>query len=539
MLVNYLNLRRTKSKLAGWSSDVELSEKIAPIESSETSGTLGTSPIPNSGSPSSHSQSLSIKQPNTRRNSGSRAGKNSPSRTGASYDDRLFGDVEEHAIILLESTGKNSEINENITDSPSEGQEKKSKSELRAERRAKQETQRAAKANATEGKTQSTPKHSKTASTSQLQSQSNQNQQQNHQHQQNPQIQIETKKKVVKAHTRADLPKKVSLFNHIPQQEKANKMIAEYRSLNTVHPAVVNLGLQFAEFEINGGNSRALAMLTIFKKVLVISDYETPEGSVLQRHLTSHISKQVDFLANIRALAASMRTAVKFLKTEITNLDHAIPEKDAKELIKERIDAFIRDRIMYAERAIVDFGLEKIKDNDVILTYARSSVVVQLLKKAKNIGKIFKVVIVDSRPKWDGKETLKQLVDANVDCIYVHINAINYVMKDVTKVLLGASAVLSNGTVMSRAGSATIAMCANHNKIPVIVASETYKFSDSVRLDSYTWNEIGDPIELATPETKTAYATSDNLYLLNLHYDLMPSEFVTVILCDAGWIPTT
>ena len=49
----------------------------------------------------------------------------------------------------------------------------------------------------------------------------------------------------------------------------------------------------------------------------VISDYVTPSGTSLPRHLPSVISKQVDLLSNTRVLAASMKTAIRELKKEI------------------------------------------------------------------------------------------------------------------------------------------------------------------------------------------------------------------------------
>jgi len=67
----------------------------------------------------------------------------------------------------------------------------------------------------------------------------------------------------------------------------------------------------------------------------------------------------------------------------------------------------------------------------------------------------------------------------------------------VSKVLLGASAVLSNGTVLSRAGAASVAMAAAAAARPVIVCAETYKFAERVLLDSITLNELGDPGALA------------------------------------------
>ena len=40
-------------------------------------------------------------------------------------------------------------------------------------------------------------------------------------------------------------------------------------------------------------------------------------------------------------------------------------------MLCEKIDNFIRDRITVADRVIVNYGLQKIQDGDVILTYAR------------------------------------------------------------------------------------------------------------------------------------------------------------------------
>lgn len=79
-------------------------------------------------------------------------------------------------------------------------------------------------------------------------------------------------------------------------------------------------------------------------------------------------------------------------------------------------------------------------------------------------------------------------------------------MREVTKVMLGASAVLSNGTVMSRAGSAAVAMTAAASSTPVLICCETYKFHERVQLDSITHNELGDPDALALlpPASKPA-----------------------------------
>lgn len=60
-----------------------------------------------------------------------------------------------------------------------------------------------------------------------------------------------------------------------------------------------------------------------------------------------------------------------------------------------------------------------------------------------------------------------------------------------TKVFLGAHGLFSNGTLLARAGTAMVALAGHHQRLPVLVCCETYKFSDKVRLDSVVWNEIG------------------------------------------------
>ena len=75
----------------------------------------------------------------------------------------------------------------------------------------------------------------------------------------------------------------------------------------------------------------------------------------------------------------------------------------------------------------------------------------------------------------------------------IHLHGSSYVMsKEVNKVILGAACIMSNGSVVSRAGTATIALVAGHYKIPVMVCCETYKFSERVQIDSICSNELGD-----------------------------------------------
>lgn len=61
----------------------------------------------------------------------------------------------------------------------------------------------------------------------------------------------------------------------------------------------------------------------------------------------------------------------------------------------------------------------------------------------------------------------------------------------VSKVLLGAHALLANGSVMSRVGTSQIALVSKAYNVPVLVCCETYKFCERVQTDSFVSNELG------------------------------------------------
>ena len=72
-----------------------------------------------------------------------------------------------------------------------------------------------------------------------------------------------------------------------------------------------------------------------------------------------------------------------------------------------------------------------------------------------------------------------------------------------TKVFVGAFALLANGNVMSRAGTAVVAMMAQSYGVPVIACCETYKFCERIQIDSICFNELADPDELVkNPDIK-------------------------------------
>lgn len=366
-----------------------------------------------------------------------------------------------------------------------------------------------------------------------------------------PRMQYDDKKRVEKAKKRSivkqtESKNSLELFQHLRQYEHGNQLQdleAKFFHVGMMHPAVYKVGLQLLARDITGSNARCIAMLLAFKEA--INEYHVPAEKVLYRDLTARISSYVSFLSECRPLSISMGNAIRLLKSSIAKLPTNISESEAKATLCLDIDCFINDKIIVAEKVIVRHAATKIRDGDVLLTYGSSTAVEMILSHAHEQGTQFRVVIIDSRPKLEGQALLHRLVAKGLNCTYTHINAVSYIMHEVTLVLLGAASVLSNGTVYSRIGTACVAMVAHAFRVPVLICCEAYKFHERVQLDSICSNELGDPDAISKVPGRSNvkflnnWTDTKNLQLLNLLYDLTPPEYVSMIVTDYGMVPPT
>uniref|UniRef100_A0A8C5EBC1 Translation initiation factor eIF2B subunit delta n=1 Tax=Gouania willdenowi TaxID=441366 RepID=A0A8C5EBC1_GOUWI len=355
-------------------------------------------------------------------------------------------------------------------------------------------------------------------------------------------------KKLAKKLERQQIPRrldygyKVSLFSHLLQYSRKAPLTQQLSIPSAViHPAIVRLGLQYSQGIVAGSNARSIALLHAFKQV--ISDYTTPSNEELSRDLVNKLKPYISFLNQCRPLSASMGNAIKYIKKEISNIPSQFKEDDAKKKLLNCIECFIEEKIVLAAKAIAKSSIEKINDGDVILVYGCSSLVNHILCEAFEKGRKFRVIVVDSRPRLEGREALRRLVQKGISCTYVLISAVSYILPEVSKVFLGAHALLANGYVMSRVGTSQIALVAKAFNVPVLVCCETYKFCERVQTDSFVSNELDDPDDLIVTrkgETQLKdWQQVPRLGLLNLVYDVTPPDFVDLVITDLGMIPCT
>ncbi|XP_047430515.1 translation initiation factor eIF-2B subunit delta isoform X2 [Mugil cephalus] len=418
----------------------------------------------------------------------------------------------------------------------------KSKAELKAERRARQEAERASKQGKKGDVGQQAPTSKTKAPPSELQPVVKRLPE--HVQVDDPDVLKKLAKKLERQQIplRSDYGYKVSLFSHLHQYSRKAPLTQQLSIPSTViHPAIVRLGLQYSQGIVAGSNARSVALLHAFKQV--IRDYTTPPNEELSRDLVNKLKPYISFLNQCRPLSASMGNAIKYIKKEISNIPSQVKEEEAKSKLLTCIDRYIDEKIVIAAKAIAKSSIEKISNGDVILVYGCSSLVNHILCEAFEKSRKFRVIVVDSRPRLEGRETLRRLVQRGISCTYVLISAVSYILPEVSKVFLGAHALLANGYVMSRVGTSQIALVAKAFNVPVLVCCETYKFCERVQTDSFVSNELDDPDDLIVTRKGVTqledWQQVPSLGLLNLVYDVTPPDFVDLVITDLGMIPCT
>lgn len=236
--------------------------------------------------------------------------------------------------------------------------------------------------------------------------------------------------------------------------------------------------------------------------------YSQPTGTVDRR-------PQVTSMFSIMAhptMRGSPGTASPIRSGSTTPAPNVQSATDFRAEIIEAISEIV-DELMQADELVAGYALEHILPQENILTYSTSPVIQKFLLKAASKRK-FTVIQVESYPnahkqahsfvtgtklnqededeELDSDSFSKPLTALGITVLLVPDNAIFALMSRVNKVIISASAVLSNGSIVAAAGAKSLAMAAHIHRVPLIVLAETYKLSPIFPYDPFDFMDYGD-----------------------------------------------
>ncbi len=222
-----------------------------------------------------------------------------------------------------------------------------------------------------------------------------------------------------------------------------------------------------------------------------------------------------------------MRNAVRWI---ITQTEDSSTEKveALSEMAVSNVSLFLQN--LEASRELTaEIGARRIRDGMLIFTHCHSSTVTRMIAKAKADGKSFSVICTETRPAFQGRITAREMVELGIQTMFIVDSAARSYMGDVDLVVVGADAITSEGNVVNKVGTSSIAVLANEARKPFYVVSELLKFDPETVYGAYERIEQRNPSEV----WKDA---PEKLSVRNPAFDVTPSRYMHGLICEEGII---
>jgi len=239
-------------------------------------------------------------------------------------------------------------------------------------------------------------------------------------------------------------------------------------------------------------------------------------------------------LLSSRPTAVSMPNGIRYVMSRAKQLYKKGVNLDMlKKCVESAGKGFI-DKSLKAINLIAKYGSKRISNDDVVMTHCNSSVVTSILTEAHKAGKEFEVYVTETRPRYQGRLTAKELISNGIPCTLIVDSAARYYMGEVNKVYVGADAVSANGALVNKIGTSLIALSAHEARVEFLAAAETYKFSPETLTGGLIWIEER-PSEEVLP--KADQEEMGGLRIRNPSFDVTPPAYIDAIITEIGVIP--
>ncbi len=277
---------------------------------------------------------------------------------------------------------------------------------------------------------------------------------------------------------------------------------------------------------IRGAGKIARAAATALKIAALKYD-----GAPDEKSFKKYMARIADLILSTRPTAVSLPNAVLFVMSKL--LDSTGSVKDLVEVVVKTADKFIQESLE-AVKKISEIGARRIRDDAVVLTHCHSTAAVSVIVTAYRMGKIRKVYSTETRPFYQGRITMRHLLEAGVPAVQIPDSAVRYIMHEVDQVVVGADTITSNGAVINKIGTSQVALAAHEARVRVFVAAETYKFSPATMIGELVPIEFRPPTEIVPEEWIKKHP---NIEVLNPSFDVTPPEYIDAIITEQGVIP--
>ena len=233
---------------------------------------------------------------------------------------------------------------------------------------------------------------------------------------------------------------------------------------------------------------------------------------------------------NSSALLRANRSHAPLYTTQrriVDDVTEAEPETvaEAKQRLRRVIDDVVT-RVETSKNGAGQKAASLINDGDVLLIHENSSTVMTALEHALDAGKSFELYVTESRPRYLGRRTARQLADRDgVDVTLIVDGAAGHFLPECDRVLLGMNCLIDD-TVYNRVGTYLIAVAADDIGVPTTVVGASSKFIGG----GFTFENDYRPVSEVQREPAHGFD------IANPGYDATPTRLLDTVVTEDGVI---
>ena len=240
--------------------------------------------------------------------------------------------------------------------------------------------------------------------------------------------------------------------------------------------------------------------------------------------LIHHLNEKILEIKTVRITEPTLQHGLNYILNHIKKkgVDSAL---DASNQFKQLL--------LDSKDKVAEIGAEKIFDGSTIMTHCHSSFVTQTFWKACEQGKTFRVVTTETRPLYQGRKTVLELLQKEgIEIIHVVDAGMWWAMKkfDVDLILIGADSITSEGGTLNKIGSRFLALASRELHVPLYICTSLLKYNPDTSLGRFSEIEMRGPEEV-WPEGPTG------LKIYNPAFESIANHYISAYITEFGLIP--
>jgi len=281
---------------------------------------------------------------------------------------------------------------------------------------------------------------------------------------------------------------------------------------------VLRIAKEIKEIKIQGASNIELAAIDTIKGYIIKSE-------LIGEEFIKELIENINHLIQQRPNEPKLRNSLNFILMEAKN--HKFDGNHLK-LIAE-INGY-EEKTENGNKRICEIASNIIVNGGKYLTHCHSSMVEYMFKTAHDRGIDFEVYCTETRPRYQGRITAKNLSDYGIKTTMIVDSSVTHYLKEIDYFFTGADVVFPDGSIMNKVGTNLISSVCPRYSTPHIVLTTTH----CCEIDSLLM--LTEKVE--EREASEVWAAIDgrpkNLSIKNPAFDIVPHELIDKFITEEG-----